>query len=133
MADQDQTVREVEQHVQCNLCGLSCTIGAPGDKWQDRRAGLIEAKVVGGYESTPGNGWGALDDCTSYTFSLCEFCLDWLFTRCKVPPKTFYRVGSDEPPWRPAAERVKDDDWRRLKDEFRQESERRRKARDGVL
>ncbi len=92
-----------------------------------------------------------------HRFSLCEFCLDWLFGRFVVPvavddPMNDYvlrpgettdegmaRMGCvrlaprrEEPPWRPAAERVKDDDWRKGKAEFFAEALRRAEARDRV-
>jgi hypothetical protein len=96
--------------------------------------GLIDAKVIGGYPSTPGNGDGALDDMTQYKFSLCEFCLDFLFTRFVVPP-TVNCIGFAPPPYvcdgslndivekeqepfYSAEERVKNDEWRRGKKEF---------------
>lgn len=41
--------------------------------------GLIEATVSGGYKSD------SLSDGTTYTFSLCENCLDELFNQFKVP------------------------------------------------
>ncbi len=59
-----------EQHV-CNMCGELCSLGP-----QRNKGGLVNQTVDGNYDSTPGNGQGALDDCTSYRFSLCEFCLD---------------------------------------------------------
>lgn len=104
----------------CNMCGEACGVPEFG-----HRLGLIQCAVSGGYDSTPGNGHGALDDLTVYEFSLCEFCLDWLFTRFRRPPRTWsYSDGKPET-FRPAAERVRDDDWRRHKDEFFAESERR--------
>lgn len=111
----------------CNLCGLSCVFEkdcyGPG---LDAIGGLINAKVDGGYESTPGNGHGALDDGTSYHFSLCEFCLDWLFSQFEIPVKVDCYMGPEDiAAWRPAAQRVAEDDWRRMKDAFRTEYERR--------
>lgn len=118
----------------CNLCGLPCDIY--GSIPEDIRtpSGLIDAKVTGGYDSTPGNGFGALDDCSQYKFSLCEWCLDWLFEQFIIPPEE-KGVGAfshlDGPPieWKPARQRVEEDDWRSAKEEFRIEYERRNQAR----
>ena len=118
----------------CNLCGLSCDIC--GSIPEDIRtpSGLIDAKVTGGYDSTPGNGFGALDDCAQYKFSLCEWCLDWLFEQFIIPPEE-KGIGAfshlDGPPieWKPARQRVEEDDWRSAKEEFRIEYERRNQAR----
>jgi hypothetical protein len=52
----------------CNKCGNSCF-----DVDKINFEGLIEAKVVGGYNSK------YLGDMCSYTFSLCESCLWKLF------------------------------------------------------
>lgn len=136
----------------CNLCGLSCHF----DEEHDKSAyGLIDASVVGGYPSTPGNGRGALDDMVGYQFSLCEFCLDWLFSKFRLKVQTFdpmagrviqegesldeaiERTGgfvmlverSTPKPWRPAEERVAQDEWRSMKEEFRAEKARRDAAR----
>ena len=120
----------------CNLCGLPCTAGIPGktcpEGHQDFRAGLIDAGVAGGFESTPGNGDGALDDTVAHRFSLCEWCLDWLFAQFKIPVGVSSDTPGDDwqpPPWRPASERVRTDEWRRMKDVFQAEYERRALAR----
>lgn len=126
------------EDVACNLCGLSCV-----QHLSDELAvygGLINARVCGGYSSTPGNGVGALDDTVAYKFSLCEFCLDWLFSQFKIPVAMFDYMGSDEnfkpadlpldEPWRSAAQRVAEDDWRGYKEEFTAEAARRAKARE---
>jgi len=135
----------------CNLCGLTLCLGSAGYRAPH---GLVNAKVVGGYSSTPGNGEGALDDLDGYKFSLCEFCLDWLFGKFAVPVETYapmneflMEVGetveealkkrgmvklspSDEPgPWRPAAQRVQEEEWRKDKEQFFAEKARRDKAR----
>lgn len=117
----------------CNLCGLTCDLGPQdrqeGCSWE---GGLLGASVMGGYESTPGNGFGALDDCTSYGFSMCEFCLDWLFEQFRVPVKV-QDVHIDDPDaWRPAAKRVTEDEWRTYKHEFFAEKNRRDAARRGL-
>ena len=139
----------------CNLCGLTLVLGHPQSP-ATGPCGLIDAQVIGGYESTPGNGDGALDDMTRYTFSLCEFCLDWLWERFQVPVKTDdpmrdYRLRQGEtleeglermglvslsdddtprPAWRPATQRVTEDEWRKGRDEFYAERDRRAAARD---
>lgn len=121
----------------CNVCGHSCVLGPKPGVPKDGRSdtnikadmaanphywdegGLINHTVIGGYNSTPGNGEGALDDCTRYTFSICEFCLDWLFTAMRVPPKV--QSIHDRYPqevYRSAAQRVKEDEWRKAKEEF---------------
>ena len=93
----------------CNRCGLSCRL--PDGHNREANHGLVDCHVDGSYDSTPDNGFGALDDCTRYTFSLCEFCLDWLFTTFRVPPTTrdITVDGIDlgaAPKWRPALIRV---------------------------
>ena len=118
----------------CNWCGETCLLvdrGRTGHVVTDRdRHGLIDAVVSGGYESTPGNGQGALDDCSSYKFSLCEFCLDHLFTQFKIPPTVAeYGSGGGEYPFTPAAERVAKDDWRPMKEAFFAEARRRAEKR----
>lgn len=105
--------------VLCNMCGESCLLGDSEESYPDY-SGLIKQVVFGGYHSTPGNGSGALDDTTSYEFSLCEFCLDWLFKNFKVPPLVY--VGGDGPEeFKSAEDRVANDDWRKQKDKFREE------------
>ena len=140
-------------NVLCNLCGLTCVL----DGGVDHRelGGLIKAAVCGGYESTPGNGHGTLDDMERYKFSLCEFCVDWLFGQFKIPvdvdsymddfllldgesvDEGMKRTGGIvkslpdpmPPPWEPAAVRVARDDWRQMKSEFTAEANRRTLAR----
>lgn len=107
----------------CNLCGHPCGVPAGENDPGDQRMGLIKQTVVGGYWSTPGNGDGALDDGISYRFSLCEFCLDWLFQRFVIP------VSTVPSPFRPAEQRVRDDEWRRHKTEFFAEFEKRNASR----
>ena len=116
----------------CNWCGETCLLSdSRRIVTNSDRHGLVDALVSGGYESTPGNGQGALDDCDTYKFSLCEFCLDHMFTQFKVPPQTGSYVGGgcEEPPFRSAAERVLNDDWRRDKDSFFVEAKRRAEKR----
>ncbi len=117
MSEERKTQESEPEHL-CNLCGLTCSLGV--SPHIDRRGGLIEATISGGYESTPGNGYGALDDMTWYKFSLCEFCLDWLFSQFKIPVSTGEpgTLAEVVPPWKPAAERVAEDKWRKWKTEF---------------
>lgn len=116
--------------VLCNLCGLSCTLD---EKNFSELGGLIGAVVSGGYASTPGNGVGALDDTVAYRFSLCEFCLDWLFAQFTIPVAVSdYMTPLEQvEPWNPAAQRVASDDWRRMKQIFTDEANRRAAARAG--
>lgn len=122
MSDESNTERL------CNLCGLSCWLR---EGQHVELGGLIKATATGGYFSTPGNGVGALDDTVAYRFSLCEFCLDWLFGRFVVPVAVTDYMLDDTPveAWKPAAERVAADDWRKMKQEFTDEAARRAAAR----
>jgi len=147
----------MEREILCNLCGLTCALGQ--GRWRDNH-GLIDASVCGEYESTPGNGWGALDDMTRHRFSLCEFCLDWLFSQFRIPVavddpsddflvregetlmeavekrgRAKYGPSDPEPPWAPASVRVERDAWRVPKwiALFRAEKARRDAARAGLL
>ena len=117
--------------VTCNMCGLTCRIGPDS---QDRElsdlSGLINQTVVGCYNSTAGNGYGALDDCIRYTFSLCEYCLDWLFSKFCNPVKiSDMSGGSLLEQWKPAVKRVEEDEWRKFKKEFMLEHTKRFGAR----
>jgi hypothetical protein len=47
----------------------------------DQPHGLVDAKVIGGYESYH------LLDMSRYTFSFCEKCLRQLFVQCKIKPE----------------------------------------------
>lgn len=106
------------EDIKCNKCGLSCKL-LDYDKAEKINAqtaidnhGLVKAEVYGGYDSTPGNGFGALDDSSRYTFSLCEFCLDWLFQQFKIPVKEEdYTTGIVEE-WKSAIDRIVRDSWR---------------------
>jgi hypothetical protein len=112
----------------CNVCGHSLQLEPNGP-----RCGLVDAEVQGGYSSTPGNGSGALDDCTSYKFSVCEFCLDWLFTQCRIPPEVIEMHGDPDTPaqWKPAGQRVTEDAWRTQKREYSDEARIRAMSRPG--
>jgi hypothetical protein len=118
--------KELAASTLCNLCGLYCSLN-DGDS-RGEAYGLLHQRVMGGYCSTPGNGSGALDDLTTYSFSLCEFCLDWIFEQCVVPPKVF-PMHMDQEPYRPAAQRVAEDEWRKMKDHFAKEKQKRDDAR----
>lgn len=102
---------EKKKDAVCNVCGHLCDLNE-----DDGCSGLRDVTVEGGYDSTAGNGDGALDDLTSYNFSLCEFCLDWLFTQFVVPVKV--NGQSEEEVFRPAGARVVEDEWRRMKSHF---------------
>ena len=83
----------------CNWCGHSTKVPNNSD-WPDTLSTKI--KVSGGYHSTPGNGYGALLDMTTYSFVLCEFCLDFIMRNCKIPPKVYDQMGNEEFPFQPA-------------------------------
>lgn len=105
----------------CNGCGCECNLCE--DMFDvPVLGGLIDATVRGTYFSTPGNGSGALEDVTNYGFSLCEFCLDWLFQQFRLPPRVWPDGVSS---WRPAKQRVLEDAGRTGKEEFFQEAARR--------
>ena len=116
----------------CNLCGLSCLLTEYNHIYGTQYSvpsGLINITAVGGYHSTPGNGVGALDDMSAYKFSMCEFCLDWLFTQFKMPPYLYDHTVDDLGVFVPAEERVKNDEWRKDKETFFAEKKRRDEAR----
>lgn len=113
---------------QCNLCGYFCdNLHAKQFSFADMKMGLIDAEVLGGYNSTPGNGDGALDDMTKYKFSLCEFCLDWLFSVFTISPMVL--EDGNVLPFVPAAKRVASDEWRKENKEFAEEANRRHASR----
>lgn len=116
---------EQNKHVLCNLCGLSASLSCTTASKRDR-----DLKINGSYYSTPGNGFGALDDMTTYTMSLCEFCVDWLFTKCVIPPKVYDGILGEVIPFRPAIQRVYEDGWRQEKQAFLDEKARRDAARE---
>jgi hypothetical protein len=115
---------------QCNMCGLSLMLDEPHS---DGYSGIVDVEARGHYASTPGNGAGALDDMRTYKFSLCEFCVDHLMSHMVIKPRVYEHdmdmnnCGYIE--FRPAAQRVKDDAWREMKDKFFDEYERRSAAR----
>ena len=112
----------------CNMCGLSCYL-SEGDHGEN--SGMIDAEVTGGFFSTPGNGSGALDDLTAYQFSLCEWCLDWLFGKFKKPPvlEDYMHREPITEEFRLAAKRVAEDEWRKGKEKFLLEFQKRNRAR----
>jgi len=114
--------------VTCNVCGHSLQLEP-----NTPRVGLVDAEVQGSFHSTPGNGAGALDDCTKYKFSVCEFCLDWLFTKCLIPPEVEDIHGDPDTParWRPAGQRVVEDSWRTQKLRYSDEALVREMSRPG--
>jgi hypothetical protein len=121
----------------CNLCGLSCAAPNLSFSKEQEDLGLIECVVSGGYDSTPGNGEGALDDTIAYEFSLCEFCLDWLFVQFKIPVAVSDYPICESPgfskskfDWIPAKDRVVNDHWRKMKKVFFDEFEKRNQARE---
>ena len=72
ITQKEMVEEEVTVDVFCNKCGGSC-------KRECGFFGLIEHTVSGGYGSDP------LSDGASYTFSLCESCLNELFNEFKIP------------------------------------------------
>jgi hypothetical protein len=114
-----------EPDILCNMCGLTCRL----DSEVFETYGLIKESVMGNYASTPGNGDGALDDCSRYTFSLCEFCLDHIFSQFKIPIDVSDCIRNESEPFRPAAQRVTEDEWRKGKEKFFKEFNRRNEAR----
>lgn len=116
---------DLEKEIICNCCGLTCKLN---DEDANGNYGLINASVSGHYASTPGNGSGALDDCTSYSFSLCEFCCDWLFQQF-VKPVNANSMG-DEEEFKSAEEWVNGSpEWRKMRDKFFNEKNKRDLAR----
>jgi hypothetical protein len=116
-----------EQEVLCNFCGYTCAFPNTNS---NQPYGLIKKSVNGGYHSTPGNGNGALDDVTFYTFSLCEFCLDYLFRKFQIPPLIGTYVGSEDyEVFRPATQRIKEDSWRKHDPKWQLEYDARAAAR----
>jgi hypothetical protein len=109
----------------CNICGETCVL----NKENNVVGGLVDCTVIGGYFSTAGNGAGALDDTTSYRFSICEFCLDYLFEKMKLPPVVTCLQINEEKLFKPAAQRVSEDNWRRSYQDTLKEIQRRRLRR----
>lgn len=120
-------------------------LGEVGDPAHDEY-GLVNQEVSGGYQSTVGNGHGALDDLNTYRFSLCEFCLDHLFQQFVIPVKVGefclsqmvkgngdrfvpQSTFNENVPFRRAAQRLEEDEWRRDKHSFYREHARRNQAR----
>ncbi len=121
-------------NVKCNLCGHLCALGEAKQNEPDRMlGGLLGAQVNGGHYSTAGNGYGALEDGCSYRFSLCEFCLDWLFNQFKVPVKVHDYIDGDPAKWEAADERVKRYAGKPLAEVYRVEADKRAKSRGKPL
>ena len=113
----------------CNMCGLESEVIV--NDWH-RNTILHKFTAIGGYESTPGNGCGTLDDCSEYKFSLCEYCLDYIFNQCIIPVLDIdYSIGENN--YISAEERVRNDSWREMKKEFFEEYERRNNARQNII
>ncbi len=85
-----QTETEIISEVLCNQCGCSCH-PQNSDKESNGQPcfyGLIEVSIYGCYFSP------ALDDMTTYTFSICELCLKKQFATFKIPVlETEYNLG----------------------------------------
>lgn len=62
--------------IKCNKCGETCQKGSAESP---DYYGLIEPEISAGYYSTH------LSDGCTYSFSLCERCLDDLFQSFKLP------------------------------------------------
>lgn len=85
----------------CNLCSLPCAFDTEIEP-SARGAYGLGAVAQGHYQSSPGAGAGALDDGVAYSFNLCEWCLDWLFSNFRRPPSMHNYLGDckskiDEP------------------------------------
>lgn len=83
----------------CNMCGKECE-----DDFNDILG--LHILVTGGYNSTPGVGNGALDDCTEYKCTICEFCLDHIFQSFQIPVSVKDYIHSEYIDFVPALERV---------------------------
>lgn len=123
--DKGRILDPADEHL-CNWCGLTILLG---DAMASSPHGMYRHTVSGGYASTPGNGDGALDDGDTYTFSLCELCIDHMFSQFQIPPTMGSYMGGVRPFFEPAADRVKHDEWRTTKDKFFAEKARRDAAR----
>lgn len=79
--EREQGVKEGIAKVCCNNCGQSLRIEEQGrdGPFFCGYYGLVHASVTGGFNSP------AFDDCTNYTFSLCEHCLKALFQNFTIP------------------------------------------------
>lgn len=74
--------REYVTDVLCNKCGKSCVpvhrpLSCDAPKWA---CGLVETTIHGKFLSP------VLEDLTSYTFSICELCVQQLFESFIIPP-----------------------------------------------
>jgi hypothetical protein len=79
-----EDIENYSADVFCNKCGKDMRVmekSADGKEFCVGYYGLVDAVVSGGYEST------ALNDCTIYTFCLCEKCLMDLFAEFKILPQ----------------------------------------------
>lgn len=71
--------KDIIEDIICNKCGKTCNKNFEDSKLNPDPYGLIEVTVSGGFLSKP------LHDGNSYTFSLCEQCLQELFDNFKIP------------------------------------------------
>ena len=107
----------------CNICGHTCKLAGNKELYG------LQTEVNGGYHSTPGNGDGALDDLMNYKFSICEFCLDDLFQDFIIPVKLDDGDGDRHIEFKPAAQRIQEDVWRKDKFSFIAEYSQRQKSK----
>lgn len=105
----------MSKEVICNMCGQTCCLVKFNN--ENENGGLINCEVTGGYSSTAGNGYGAFDDYTKIKFSLCEFCLDFIFSICEKKPMELNFVYGNptlEEEYVPSIQRVFDQqEWRK--------------------
>lgn len=99
--------KQEEKEVLCNMCGHSCVLYVE-DTGRNHIGGMIDQIVHGGFFSTAGNGYGALDDMSFYKFSLCEFCLDWMFSNFKIPVREYCDAFDEEIEFKPAKQRIEE-------------------------
>lgn len=114
---QNEKIRKISV---CNMCGESTILAL--EPVVDI-GGLDNCEVIGGYFSS------ALEDCSKYKFSICEFCLDYLFERFKIPPKIFCTIDGDYRKFTTAKERFQTSNQKKLATEFFEEYEKRNKVR----
>lgn len=77
VAVDDETT--AEDNPDCNWCGFTCTMN-PDHANLRGSYGMINVTADGGY------GSDVLLDATRHRFSLCEYCLDHLFSQFTKPP-----------------------------------------------
>lgn len=78
----------------CNMCGFDMSDGIYKDESNhDPNFGLRDAEVYGRYDSP------VLFDRTKCVFSLCEYCLVWLFESFAVPQTVIDLDGDNISTW----------------------------------